>query len=93
MNDEQAILILTAYRDKLTSSCSNQLDEDIEAFNMGIAALNKSQTRKIQHSSWIYGMDEIMGSFVQCPECDTQFPPHFREFIYCPICGERLRRE
>lgn len=39
---EKAIKILEVYKAKLTESCSNQLDEDIEAFDMAINALEKS---------------------------------------------------
>ena len=39
MDNDHAIEIMKAYRDRLTSSCSNQLDEDIEAFNLAIKAL------------------------------------------------------
>lgn len=39
MTNEQAKEIMKAYRDRLTSSCSNQLDSDIEAFNLAIEAL------------------------------------------------------
>lgn len=38
---EKAIEILEVYKVKLTESCSNQLDEDIKAFDMAINALKK----------------------------------------------------
>ena len=41
MTKEQAIEVIKAYRDKLTNSASNQLDGDIEAFEMAIQALEK----------------------------------------------------
>jgi hypothetical protein len=39
---EKAIEILEVYKAKLTQSCSNQLDEDIKAFDMAINTLKKS---------------------------------------------------
>lgn len=39
MDNKHAKEIMEAYRDRLTSSCSNQLDSDIEAFNLAIKAL------------------------------------------------------
>ena len=41
MTNEVAIEIIKAYRDKLTNSASNQLDGDIEAFEMAIQALSQ----------------------------------------------------
>lgn len=41
MTREEAIEVIKAYRDKLTHSVSNQLDGDIEAFNMAIEALKQ----------------------------------------------------
>ena len=39
MTREEAIAILTEYRKRLINSVSNQLDKDIEAFDMAIKAL------------------------------------------------------
>ena len=39
MTREEAIEVLKAYRNKLTNSVSNQLDGDIETFEMAISAL------------------------------------------------------
>lgn len=41
MTREEAIEVIKAYRDKLTNSASNQLDGDIEAFDMAIKALSQ----------------------------------------------------
>lgn len=41
MTREEAIEVIKAYRDKLTHSVSNQLDGDIEAFDMAIKALEQ----------------------------------------------------
>lgn len=43
MDNEHAKEIMKAYRDRLTSSCSNQLDSDIEAFNLAIKALEERE--------------------------------------------------
>lgn len=47
MDNEHAIEIMKAYRDRLTSSCSNQLDSDIEAFNLAIKALEDIEELKM----------------------------------------------
>lgn len=40
MSKEEAIEILKAYKQNLLNSCSNQLDGDIEAFDIAIKALD-----------------------------------------------------
>jgi hypothetical protein len=40
MNNKEAIEILKVYKQKLENSCSNQLDEDIMAFDFAIKALD-----------------------------------------------------
>ena len=39
MTGEEALKIIRAYKQRLENSCSNQLDEDIEAFNFAIRAM------------------------------------------------------
>ena len=41
MTRKEAIEVIKAYRDKLTHSASNQLDGDIEAFEMAIKAIKE----------------------------------------------------
>ena len=41
MTNEEVIEIMEAYRDKLINSVSNQLDKDIEAFDMAIQSLSQ----------------------------------------------------
>lgn len=41
MTNKEAIEIIEAYKDRLTSSCSNLLDEDICAFDLAIKALKQ----------------------------------------------------
>lgn len=41
MTEKEAIEIIKAYKDRLTSSCSNQLDEDICAFDLAIKVLEE----------------------------------------------------
>lgn len=43
MTREEASVILTEYRKKLINSVSNQLDKDIEAFDMAIQALENEE--------------------------------------------------
>lgn len=47
MDNKHAKEIMEAYRDRLTSSCSNQLDSDIEAFNLAIKALEDIEELKM----------------------------------------------
>ena len=65
MTLDEAIEIMKAYRDRLTSSCSNQLDSDIEAFNLAIKALNthESLEKKIE-----FLMNEIQYKKVNSPK-------------------------
>ena len=85
MTNEQAKEIMEAYRDRLTSSCSNQLDSDIEAFNLAIKALG----------------DEPQGEWVgnafnehHCNRCGhpalwEEEPDDYYEVQsrFCPNCG------
>ena len=41
MTREETIEVIKAYKDKLSNSASNQLDGDIEAFDMAIKALEQ----------------------------------------------------
>jgi hypothetical protein len=43
MTGEKALEIIKAYKKKLENSCSNQLDEDIKAFDLAIKALERSE--------------------------------------------------
>lgn len=40
MTNKEAIEILQGYKSRLTNSCSNLLDDDIEAFNIAIKAMH-----------------------------------------------------
>ena len=44
MTKDEAITVIKAYRDNLTNSASNQLDGDVEAFDMAIKALEQFET-------------------------------------------------
>lgn len=46
MTNKEAIEILKLYRKRLTDSVSNQLDKDIEAFEMAIEALKENEKLK-----------------------------------------------
>ena len=39
MTNQEAIEVLNVYKKRLENSCSNQLDEDIESFNIAINAV------------------------------------------------------
>lgn len=43
MTSEEALEIIKAYKKKLENSCSNQLDEDIKAFDIAIKALKDNK--------------------------------------------------
>lgn len=43
MTNKEAIEILKVYKQKLENSCSNQLDEDIKAFDLALKALEETK--------------------------------------------------
>lgn len=59
MNNMQAIDILKAYKERLENSCSNQLDDDIKAFNLAIKAL-KLYPVMLQPTQRVSGKDYKM---------------------------------
>ena len=82
MTSEEVIEVIKAYRDKLTHSVSNQIDGDIEAFDMAIKALE--QEPKIGH--WD-------SRTCKCSECGYQiaFSEYAeRKYKYCSNCGVRM---
>ena len=46
MTNKEALEIIRAYKKKLENSCSNQLDEDIKAFELAIKALDMVEQLK-----------------------------------------------
>lgn len=88
MTNKEAIEILKSYRKRLTDSVSNQLDKDIEAFEIAIKNL---ETQKTGH--WF-----IKEGGNVCSNCgntqlkytslDCDWRPH-----YCPNCGADMRGE
>ena len=58
MTREEAIEVIKAYRDKLTNSASNQLDGDIEAFEMAIQALEQNESAEEWYKLFVEKLDE-----------------------------------
>ena len=50
MTNEEAIEIIKAYKDRLTNSCSNLLDNDIEAFTIAIEAMEENEKLSLLYS-------------------------------------------
>ena len=81
--EKEAIEILKSYRKRLTDSVSNQLDKDIEVFEMAIKALENQKEgrwKKISPAG-IYectccGQD-VMTSDIEC-------------YKFCHGCGARM---
>lgn len=86
MTREEVIEVIKAYRDKLTNSVSNQLDGDIEAFEMAIKALeqepsgdtvSREQEPKICEKC-LYA-EETDGSYCyECVKGKSKFEPQER---------------
>ena len=76
MTREEAIEVIKAYKDKLTNSASNQLDGDIEAFDMAIKALE--QEPKTGH--WMEHDCESLREmgYYRCSECNHGYQRYER---------------
>lgn len=70
MTNKEAIEIIKAYKDRLTSSCSNQLDNDIEAFTLAIKALKMAVNQEVQ-MQMINGMIYAPTLYRGCFCCDA----------------------
>ena len=81
MTKETALEIIKAYRDRLTGSCSNQLDNDIQAFDLAIQALKQEPVE----AEWIdlHFPAEYYAPEFQCSRCGGK--NHWSN--YCPKCG------
>ena len=85
MTNEEAILYMTLYRQKLLGSVSD-LDKDIEAYDMAIEAL---QEQKEGH--WI---DDNENHGTCCSECGKWYSHKEitkREVKWCSECGARMK--
>lgn len=93
MTREKAIEVIKAYRDKLTHSVSNQLDGDIEAFDMAIKALE--QEPKTGH--WIAQDIHNCHTDFRCSECGYihsfmhLYGKPTADYTYCPNCGAEMK--
>ena len=93
MTREDAILHMILRREELKHSVGD-LDEDIEAFDMAIEALE--QEPKTGH--WIEE-DMFDGDVAyRCSECNELFwiesgTPKDNEYNFCPKCGARMEVE
>lgn len=85
MTREEAIEVIKAYRDKLTHSASNQLDGDIEAFNMAIEALEQltsyeqtinKLTEAISKQATI--LDKIRAEILKLDDADYDFEGYYK---------------
>ncbi len=86
MTNELAILLLEAYKSNLTSSCSNQLDGDIEAFDIAIKSLQNGRSQ----GEWINEYYDD-GWFHTCNRCKEELKAT-GEDNFCPNCGADMRK-
>lgn len=89
MNMENAILIISAYRDKLINSPSNLLEEDIKAFDLAIQAMK--EYRPV--GKWVSDPDKEW--VLHCSICNMEayFDDYEGEYLrstYCPHCGAKM---
>ena len=85
MTNEEAIEVMKAYRDRLINSASNQLDGDIEAFDIAIKALE--QGSKMGH--WLYSGENGADRWT----CDNCFDFVEKPTKICPNCRAKMKRE
>lgn len=88
MTNEEAIEILKGYRNRLTSSCSNQLWDDIEAFDLAIKALEEHPTGK-----WNIRRTTVTKYYWECPYCEATYPQdrdHQFAPKHCAWCGIKM---
>ena len=95
MTREEVIEVIKAYRDKLTHSVSNQIDGDIESFDMAIKALEQERTG---HWEWVqYDYNPKFGNW-HCSECrcvvvecvGKEEKGGIPLYKYCPQCGAKM---
>jgi len=82
MTNEHATLLITAYKYNLVKSCSNQLDGDIEAFNMALEALDHYRKGK-----WQVAGDSVT-HYYACSVCGG---PGDMQDNFCRHCGADMR--
>ena len=73
MTNEEASKIIKAYKQRLENTCSNKLDEDINAFDLAIKALEEERPQGDLISR--EALKETLSKrlwFVSSPECDAQ---------------------
>ena len=89
MSKEEAIEILKAYKQNLQNSYSNQLYEDIEAFDIAIKALEERPQGK-----WIrYRNNPHQPEHIKCSNCGQYWSvaDHDKTFEFCFNCGADMR--
>ncbi|MBO4543988.1 MAG: hypothetical protein J5725_12510 [Bacteroidales bacterium] len=92
MEVEMAISIIEAYKADLTSSASNQLFSDIEAFDLALQALREYRVS----GEWI--SDSEKSWVLRCSICkkEAYFDDYEGEYLrstYCPHCGAKMGQQ
>lgn len=72
MAREEAIEILKGYKLRFEQSCSNQLEEDIKAFDMAIEALQELPKRRKEAKRWRRKALKEK-PVVRCKECKHRY--------------------
>lgn len=89
MDMDLAITIITAYKERLMNSASNQLDADIEAFDNALLAMKNYRP----NGSWISDVEKPW--VLRCSICNEKahLDDYEGEYIrsnYCPHCGAKM---
>lgn len=92
MTNEEATEIIKAYKDRLTNSCSNLLDNDIEAFTLAIKALEgqtpKGEWIKSEKGEWISFGDKFSTKLtIRCNKCGKFV---IKKENFCSNCGAKM---
>ena len=67
-------------------------DEDIEALNMGIEALENQEAMQVELEGDGYSDGELVYDYGKCPKCGWDFEDGDKDWEepYCCHCGQRL---
>jgi len=91
MDMENAIEIISAYKDTLCNSASNLLDEDIKAFDLAIQAMEEYRPA----GEWVSDHDKSW--ILRCSICNREanfddYEGEYTRSAYCPRCGAKMKQ-
>lgn len=90
MTREEAIEILSRPR-----SMKNVPDDIMEAHEMAIKALERTEPQGVFYKGDGYYDGELVYDFAECPECDFGYEEsdYIWGLPFCPKCGQALKWE